>query len=76
MAKLRRTAALFAVIALGAVPSGIASASSPQAGQPGNHCGQGHAKHVKGEGGLHIGQSCVKVTPGGDDDGGGDPIPT
>lgn len=76
MAKLRRTAALFAVMALAAVPSGIATASSSQAGQHGNHCGLGHAKHVKGQGGLHTGQSCVKVTPGGDDDGGDDPVAT
>jgi hypothetical protein len=73
MAKLRRATALFAVMALAAVPAGIASAARSD-GQHGNHCGMGHAKHVKGQGGLHLGQSCVKTTHGGD--GGGDPIPS
>jgi hypothetical protein len=52
-------------MALAAVPVGVASASNSQAGQHGNHCGLGHAKHAKGQGGLKIGQTCVKASHGG-----------
>lgn len=76
MKTIRRATAIAGVIACAMVPIGIASASSSQAGshgqagqhgkagQHGNHCGRGHAKHVKGQGGLKIGQSCVKAPHG------------
>jgi hypothetical protein len=56
------------------VPAGVASASNSQAGQHGNHCGLGHTKHVKGQGGLKVGQTCVKASHGSgtdDNDGSG-----
>jgi len=67
MTKLRTAAATLAVTALVAAPMGIASASSSQAGQHGNHCGLGHSKHVKGQGGLRSGQTCQKAHHGGGD---------
>ena len=60
MTKLRTAAATIAVVALAAAPAGIATASNSQAGEHGNHCGLGHSKHVKGEGGLKVGQTCSK----------------
>ena len=70
MKHARRVVATATVIALAAAPSGAALGSSSHAGQHGNHCGLGHAKHVKGQGGLKAGQSCVKA-PNGDGDTGG-----
>jgi hypothetical protein len=58
---LRRAAATISIVALALVPAGVASASNSHAGQHGNHCGLGHAKHVKGQGGLKVGQACVKA---------------
>jgi hypothetical protein len=72
MTKLRSAAATIAVMALAAAPMGIASASSSQAGQHGNHCGLGHSKHVNGQGGLKIGQTCQKAHHGGGDENNGD----
>ncbi len=70
MSRLRRAATIIGIGALAALPVGVASASSSHAGQHGNHCGRGHAKHVKGQGGLKIGKSCVKAPhSGGTDDG-------
>ena len=68
MTKLRVTAATFAVIALAAAPVGIASGANSHAGQHGNHCGLGHPKHQKGQGGLKIGQHCQKQQHGGGDE--------
>jgi len=71
MRKLRIAAATFAITALAAAPVGIASASNSQAGQHGNHCGLGHAKHVKGSHtGLKTGQNCDKSQHGGGGGGG------
>ena len=58
---VRRAAAIGSIAALALVPAGVASASNSQAGQHGNHCGLGHAKHVKGQGGLKVGQTCTKA---------------
>jgi hypothetical protein len=71
--KLRRTISTIGALALIALPA-TAAASNSHAGQHGNHCGLGHAKHVKGSGGLKIGQSCAKAPHGGgsDDDEGGE----
>jgi hypothetical protein len=59
---LRRAAATASIVALALVPVGVASASNSHAGQHGNHCGLGHAKHVKGQGGLKVGQTCTKAS--------------
>ncbi len=70
MNTLRRAAATISVLALAAVPVGVASASNSHAGQHGdagehgNHCGLGHTKHVKGHGGSKVGQKCVKAPHG------------
>jgi hypothetical protein len=52
-----------------ALPVSVASAAG-HAGEHGNHCGLGHVKHTKGQGGLHTGQTCVKA-PHGDGEGDG-----
>ena len=62
MNTLRRAAATVSIVALAFVPVGVASASNSHAGQHGNHCGLGHAKHVKGQGGLKTGQTCTKAS--------------
>lgn len=41
-------------------PHGKAGDPHGQAGTHGNHCGRGHAKHVKGQKGLKIGKTCKK----------------
>jgi len=76
MKTIRRAIAIAGVMACALIPIGSASASNTKAGshgqagqhgkagQHGNHCGKGHAKHVKGQGGLKIGQSCVKAPHG------------
>ena len=64
MRKLKLAAVTLAVTAMAASPAAFAAASSSHAGEHGNHCGLGHAKHVKGEKGLHIGQTCTKASHG------------
>jgi hypothetical protein len=65
MRKLKLAAVTLAVTAMAASPAAFAASSSSQAGQHGNHCGLGHPKHVKGQKGLHIGQTCTKASHGG-----------
>jgi hypothetical protein len=65
---LKLAAVTLAVTAMAASPAAFASSSSSQAGQHGNHCGLGHPKHVKGQGGLRIGQTCTKASHGGGSD--------
>ena len=74
MRKLRIALVTLAVTGLAAAPGTIASASNSHAaasnshaGMHGNQCGLGHPKHVKGQGGLRIGQTCTKAHGGGSD---------
>jgi hypothetical protein len=70
--KIKKAFATLGALALIALPAS-AVASNSHAGQHGNHCGLGHAKHVKGSGGSKVGQSCQKAPHGGgDDDDSGD----
>ncbi len=68
MNKLAKNAALASSLALLCLPAsalaGPGKSDQPhgKAGHHGNHCGRGHVKHVKGQGGLKIGKGCVKVT--------------
>lgn len=45
-------------------PHGKSGLQHGKAGQHGNHCGRGHAKHVKGQKGLAIGKTCQKTKHG------------
>jgi hypothetical protein len=64
MKRLKTAVLTLAVAALAASPAGVAAASNSHAGQHGNHCGLDHPKHVKGQKGLHIGQTCTKASHG------------